>query len=127
MGVATTRNAQQWDRDSFEKVSKDAAAKLRLLYKAASKPAPAPKPLNTRAMVEKLMPVIRQGLDKGVQVKAIAEQLAAVGIVVTPSYLGTIIRSGDTAPKRRAAEPASPANVAPNAAAGQSEPGADDV
>ncbi len=125
MGVATTRNAQQWDRDSFEKVSKDAAAKLRQLYKAASKPAPAPKPLNTRAMVEKLMPVIRQGLDKGVQVKAIAEQLAAVGIIVTPSYLATIIRSGDAAPKRPAAEPASPTNAASGAAAPQ--PGTGDV
>ena len=125
MGVATTRNAQQWDRDSFEKVSKDAAAKLREMYKAASKPAPAPKPLNTRAMVEKLMPVIRQGLDKGVQVKAIAEQLAAVGIIVTPSYLGTIIRNGDSTPKSPAAEPAPPATASQGATVPQ--PRADDI
>jgi hypothetical protein len=125
MGVANTRTPQQWDPDSFEKVSKDAAAKLRQWYKAASKPAPAPKPLNTRAMVDKLMPVIRQGLNQGVPVKAIAEQLATVGINVTPSYLGTIIRNGEVAPKRPAAEPASPANAAPSAAAPQ--PSADDV
>jgi hypothetical protein len=125
MGAETARNAQQWDRDSFERVSKEAAAKLRQWYKAASKPAPAPKPLNTRAMVDKLMPVIRQGLAQNVPVKAIAEQLATVGIIVTPSYLGTIIRHGAAAPKRPGAAPASPTNATPGAVAPQ--PKADDV
>ncbi len=64
MTNAATQKAQQWDRASFDRVSKDAASRLRQLYRAASRTAPADKPLGTRAMVEKLMPVIREGIEK---------------------------------------------------------------
>lgn len=107
MADAATHKPQQWDRASFDRVSKSAATKLRQLYRAATKPAPAEKPLGTRAMVEKLMPVIREGIERKVPLTAIAEQLAQVGVTVTPGYLRSIVRQAVPVEKpRRAAAPA---------------------
>lgn len=92
MTSAAARKAQQWDRTNFDRVSKEAATKLRQLYRTASKPAPAAKPLGTRAMVEKLMPVIREGIERKIPLTAIADQLAQVGVTVTPGYLRSIVR-----------------------------------
>lgn len=107
MADAATRKPQQWDRASFDRVSKSAATKLRQLYRAASKPAPAEKPLGTRALVEKLMPVIREGIERKVPLTAIAEQLAQAGVTVTPGYLRSIVRQAAPVEKPRRAPPAS--------------------
>lgn len=103
MTSAATQKAQQWDRASFDRVSKEAASKLRQLYRAASRPAPADKPLSTRAMVEKLMPVIREGIERKISLTAIAEQLDQAGVKVTPGYLRSIVRKAAPAEKKQEA------------------------
>ncbi len=112
MGSGTARKSQQWDSDSFNRVSREAASKLKQWYKAASKPAPAEKPLGTRAMVEKLMPVIRQGLARKIPLKDIAGQLRAAGIDVTPNYLSTLVREKQPAKPRDNGQPAAPLQIA---------------
>jgi hypothetical protein len=102
MASAATQKAQQWDRASFDRVSKEAASKLRQLYRTASKPAPADKPLGTQAMVEKLMPMIREGIEKKIPLTAIAEHLDQAGVKVTPGYLRSIVRQAAPAEKKEA-------------------------
>ncbi|WP_395675556.1 hypothetical protein [Inquilinus sp.] len=116
----TAQQAQQWDRESFDRVRKEASAKLRHLYKQATKPAAAPKPLGVKAMVERLMPVIRQGIAKDVPLSDIAAQLNKAGVPVTAHYLRTLVRSAEPDPGQR--EVPAPAEPGP----GRAEPASPD-